>query len=52
LDLEEEKKQGWKCDAENNIRTNFGHRGMLHRLVEGRVDWTKLMQILKNTGID
>ena len=25
---------------------------MLHRLAEDRVNWTKLMQILKNTGID
>jgi len=41
-----------KWDAENNIRTNFVRRWLLHRLVEGRVNWTKLMQILKNTGID
>ena len=52
LDLEGGKKQGCKWDAENNIRTNFGRRWLLHRLVEGRVNWTKLMQILKNTGID
>jgi len=52
LELEEEKKQGCKWDAENNIRTNFEHRWLLHRLAEGRVNWAKLMQMLKNTGID
>jgi hypothetical protein len=52
LDLDEEKKQGCNWDAENNIRTNFGHRWLLHKLAEGRVTWTKLMHILKNNGID
>jgi len=50
LDLEEEKKEGCKWDAENNIRTNFGDRWLFLR--EGRVNWTKLMQIVRNTGID
>jgi hypothetical protein len=52
LDLEEEKKQGYNWDAENNIRTSFGQRELLHRLAESRVNWTKLMHILKNIGID
>ena len=58
LDLEEEKEQGCNWDAENNIRTNLEIYEELNacfidwQKAFDRVNWTKLMQILKETGID
>jgi hypothetical protein len=58
LDLEEEKNKGCNWDAENNIRMNLEIDEELNacfidwQKASDRVKWTKLMQILKETGID
>jgi hypothetical protein len=49
---------GCNCDTENHIRTKFGHRRgiacLFQRLAKAfeRVNWTKLIQIIKGTDIE
>ena len=61
LDLERKRNQGCRQDAENNIRKNFGHIGgsvcvcvcfIDWQKAFDHVNWTKLMHILKGTGIN